>query len=190
MKTLDIIVIVSLLASILSPFLFFYFADRILITEIVPLDQKTIQKPNFGDNVEVYGPWINDRHSFLPDWNEIHPVRYIKNLKTGEEWGNKNYSGELMQGVHNPSRLRIFDENDPYRIARGTVVDVFDNPEDGDWHIHLLLDDDYQYLTKSRDRPFMYIPVFVLFGVPIGAFLISLFVWIYRKKLVRIKNLF
>src|SRR3989338_4411903 len=119
MNILGIIIILSLIGIIASPFIFFYFTQGILITEVIPADQHIIQKPNAGDHIEVYGPWVNDTHGMIPDWNEKHPVRYIKNLETGKESGNRNYNGELMAGGHSPSRLSILDKVNPYRTARG-----------------------------------------------------------------------
>ena len=180
MKSLELVIILSFLAIVLSPFLFFYFTEGILITEVVPSDQNAMKIPALGDHIEVYGVWVNDRHGFMPDWNEVHPVRYMKNLKTNEEWGNRNYNNSLMDGVYGPYRLKVLDEKNPYRIARGAVVDSFVNPEDGDWHIQLMLDDDYQYLAKGP-KPLFYIPVIVLFGVPITVFVVSLGIWVYKK---------
>jgi hypothetical protein len=42
----------------------------------------------------------------------------------------------------------VVDKKNPYRIANGTVMDVFTNPSDGDYHIHLLVDNKYKDLLK------------------------------------------
>jgi hypothetical protein len=37
------------------------------------------------------------------------------------------YNGSLFDGVYEPKRLIVLDKNNPYRIANGTVMDVFTN---------------------------------------------------------------
>jgi hypothetical protein len=120
------------------------------VTEIVPQDQKYIPKPNVGDRISVYGVWVQDNElSFLlrgNGWHEIHPVRYAE--INGIEHGSSNYNGSLFDGVYEPERFVVLDKENPYRIANGTVMDVFTNPSDGDYHIHILVDEQYRGLPK------------------------------------------
>ncbi|MGQ9468238.1 MAG: hypothetical protein ACUVTD_00150 [Nitrososphaerales archaeon] len=119
--------------------------------EVVPEDQDNIPKPKIGQRIYAYGVYVIDRGHTLDTlgfpWHEIHPVRYLKVLDTGEEGGNKPYEGELMQGVYDPERLKIVDEENPYRGITGTVVNYFTS-FDGDIHIHVELDGGYRSLVR------------------------------------------
>ena len=104
----------------------------------MPQDQRYIPKPNIGDRVSVYGVWVQDNGelSFLlrnNGWHEIHPVRYAE--INGIKYGSVNYAGSLFDGVYEPERFVVLDKENPYRIANGTVMDVFTNPSDGDHHV-------------------------------------------------------
>ncbi|MBI5047080.1 hypothetical protein HZC07_05120 [Candidatus Micrarchaeota archaeon] len=169
--------------TFLVPIYYAWSLKGLLVTEVILLDQNNITRPEIGDRLELSGVWIIDRHSIGPDWNEIHPVRYIKNLNTLAESGTKNYSGSLFQGMKEVDRLSILDSQNPYRTVRGRVVDVFTNPEDGDWHVHLLPDLEYQGLTQSGPYP-VYLPIQVAFLSMICSFLLAIFCAIiaFRKK--------
>jgi hypothetical protein len=117
----------------------------------VPDDQQYIPKPKVGDRVSVYGVWVQD-NELAPilfgsnGWHEIHPVRYAEINRV--KYGSMNYNGSLFDGVYEPERFVVLDEKNPYRIANGTVMDIFTNPSDGDYHIHILVDDKYKDLLK------------------------------------------
>lgn len=138
--------LISLIFIPLYLFSFYY----LLVTEIVPQDQKYIPKPHLGDKISVYGVWVQDNElSFLlrgNGWHEIHPVRYAQ--INGIKYGSVNYNGSLFDGVYEPERFVVLDKENPYRIANGTVMDVFTNPSDGDYHIHILADKQYRDLLK------------------------------------------
>lgn len=176
MKWQHVFFISSSAFLILFQFYYFYSIQGILVTEVIPEDQDALPRPGFGDRIEVYGPWVEDQHALLPDWNEIHPVRHLK-IENGIEGGS---NGTLTEGVEDPERLKILDPENPYRTAKGTVVDVFENPEDGDWHIHISPDPEYQRLAKSGRPPF-YFPVYSFF-VPVLLFVVSLVLVILEKK--------
>jgi hypothetical protein len=53
----------------------------------------------------------------------------------------------LFDGVYDPERLVVLDKHSPYRIASGKVMDVFKNT-DGDYHVHILVDNEYRNLLK------------------------------------------
>ncbi len=117
----------------------------------MPQDQKYIPRPNTGDRVSVYGVWVQDNGELsflLPNngWHEIHPVRYAE--INGVKYGSVNYNGSLFDGVYKPERFLVLDKDNPYRIANGTVMDVFTNPSDGDYHVHILVDEQYRTLLK------------------------------------------
>jgi hypothetical protein len=141
-----VVFLVSLIFVPLYLFSFYY----LLVTEIVPQDQKYIPKPNVGDKISVYGVWVQDDElSFLLSgngWHEIHPIRYAE--INGIRYGSSNYNGSLFGGVYEPERFVVLDKENPYRIASGTVMDVFTNPSDGDYHIHILVDEQYSGLLK------------------------------------------
>lgn len=138
--------LLSLVFSVLYIFSFYY----LLVTEVVPQDQKYIPKPKVGDRISVYGVWVQDNElAFLfggNGWHEIHPVRYAE--INGAKYGLINYNGSLFDGVHEPERFVLLDKKNPYRIANGTVMDVFTNPLDGDYHIHVFVEEQYRYLLK------------------------------------------
>lgn len=116
------------------------------------------QPPQIGDRIELYGVWVKDHHRFFPDWYEVHPIKYMKNLRSGFESANLSAENNLMEGVENPLRLLILDKTNPYRFVRGRVVDFFENPEDGDWHIHLVPDLEFEELVLSKGSVF-YLPI-------------------------------
>jgi hypothetical protein len=47
-----------------------------------------------------------------------------------------SYTRWLFDGIANPKKLIVLDKENPYRIANGTVMDVFTNPADGNFHVH------------------------------------------------------
>ncbi|HEU4822661.1 MAG TPA: hypothetical protein VFS97_04490 [Nitrososphaeraceae archaeon] len=136
----------AFLVSLVYLFSFYY----LLVTELVPQDQKYIPKRKVGDKISVYGVWVQDNElAFLFNnngWHEIHPVRYAE--INGVRYGSINYNGSLFDGVYEPERFVVLDKKNPYRITNGTVMDVFTNPSDGDYHIHLLVDYKYKELLK------------------------------------------
>jgi hypothetical protein len=147
--------LISLIFIPLYLFSFYY----LLVTEVVPQDQRYIPKPNIGDRVSVYGVWVQDNGelSFLlrnNGWHEIHPVRYAE--INGIKYGSVNYTGSLFDGVYEPERFVVLDKENPYRIANGTVMDVFTNPSDGDYHVHILVDEQYRNLLKVNFILFPY----------------------------------
>jgi hypothetical protein len=151
------IFLVIFLVSLIFPILYLYSLYYLLVTEIVPLDQKYISKPKVGDKISVYGVWIQDNElKFLvgDGWNEIHPVRYAE--INGVKYGSINYSGSLFDGIQHLEKFVILDKKNPYRIANGTVMDVFTNPEDGDYHVHILVDEKYRDLIKVKFVLFPY----------------------------------
>ena len=79
-------------------------------------------------------------------WHEIHPVKYVK--INGVEYGSMSYDNKyLFEGIYDPERLVVLDKHSPYRIASGKVMDVFKNT-DGDYHVHILVDNEYRNLLK------------------------------------------
>ena len=151
------IFLVIFLVSLLFPILYLYSLYYLLVTEIVPLDQKYIPKPKVGDKISVYGVWVQDNElKFLvgDGWNEIHPVRYAE--INGVKYGSINYNGSLFDGIQDLEKFVILDKKNPYRIANGTVMDVFTNPEDGDYHVHILVDEKYRNLIKVKFVLFPY----------------------------------
>jgi hypothetical protein len=98
--------------------------------------------------VTVYGVWVQDTEFTdiaFGGWREIHPVRYIE--VNGKGYGEMPYSGKLFDGVWGPSRLILLDKDNPYRLANGTVAEVFATG-DGDYHVHLNVDEKYVSLLK------------------------------------------
>ena len=146
--------LISLIFAPLYLFSFYY----LLVTEIVPQDQKYIPEPNVGEKISVYGAWVQDNElSFIlggNGWHEIHPVRYAEIEGIG--YGSVNYNGSLFAGLYEPERFVVLDKENPYRIANGTVMDVFTNPSDGDYHIHILVDEKYRNLLKVNFVLFPY----------------------------------
>jgi len=122
----------------------------LLVTEIVPTDQIDVPVPSVGDKVSVFGVWVQDTEFTeigLGGWYEIHPVRYIE--INDKSYGEMPFTGELMEGVWGPRRLIILDTQDPYRIANGTVAEVFGNI-DGDYHVHVNVDKEYLQLLRPN----------------------------------------
>lgn len=144
------IFLISFIISLIFPALFFLSFYYLLVTEIVPQDQHNIPKPMVGDRISVYGVWVEELKPlilFLGGWYEIHPVRYAE--INGVGYGIIPYNGSLFKGVHSPERFNVLDKQSPYRIANGTVMDVFTNL-DGDYHVHILVDEQYQNLIKMK----------------------------------------
>ena len=145
------IFLLSFVISLTIPFLYFYSFYYLLVAEIIPRDQRYIPKPNVGDNILVYGVWVQDNElsSLLgknSGWHEIHPVKYVK--INGVEYGSMSYDNKyLFDGIYDPERLVVLDKHSPYRIASGKVMDVFKNT-DGDYHVHILVDNEYRNLLK------------------------------------------
>ena len=151
------ILLVAFLVSLIFPILYLYSFYYLLVTEIVPLDQKYIPKPKVGDKISVYGVWVQDNElKFLvgEGWNEIHPVRYAE--INGVKYGSISHNGSLFDGLKYPDRFAPLDKKNPYRIANGTAMDVFTNPEDGDYHVHILVDKQYRHLIKFKFIVFPY----------------------------------
>lgn len=145
--------LIAFLISMMFPFLAGYsLFYSLLVTEITPYDQIDIPVPKIGDRVMVYGVWVQDTEFTdigLGGWHEIHPVRYIE--IDGNSYGTMPYKDgeELFTGVWSPQRLIVLDKVDPYRIARGTVAEVFTNI-DGDYHVHLMLDEENVGLLRQN----------------------------------------
>ncbi len=140
-----------LLALLVSPFaigsVFIHSMHGLLTVEVVPADQGSVPTPSEGDLVEIYGTWVYDgNHPFTTGWNEIHPAVYLRNLTAGAEGGTQQC--KLLAGVHDPERLRILDPTEPCKLARGKVQFIFVF-SDGDIHLDLLLDSQYQYLANT-----------------------------------------
>ena len=151
------IFLVAFFVSLIFPILYLYSFYYLLVTEIVPQDQKYIPKPKVGDKISVYGVWVQDNElKFLVEdgWNEIHPVRYAE--INGIGYGIMPYNGSLFNGVHSPERFNVLDKQSPYRRANGTVMDVFTNPQDGDYHVHILIDEKYHNLVRVKFVLFPY----------------------------------
>ena len=120
------------------------------------MDQDAIPRPKVGDKITVYGVWVQDTElTVIPGtgWHEIHPVRYaeINGVKYGKmPYNNASLSSSLFDGIDDPGRFIVLDQNNSYRIAKGTVMDVFTNYLDGDYHVHILVEQEYQDLLKSN----------------------------------------
>jgi hypothetical protein len=182
---ISIFLIAFLISLIFVPLYLFSFY-YLLVTEVVPQDQKYIPKPNVGDNISVYGPWVQDNElSFIfgPNgWHEIHPVRYA--AINGIKYGSVNYNGSLFNGVYEPERFVVLDKENPYRFANGTVMDVFINPSDGDYHVHILVDEQYRNLLKVNFVLFPYgiLLRIMLFVIPLSVIVSYLIVSIVRPS--------
>lgn len=130
---------------------YFYSINAVMVAEVVPQDRGNIPIPAAGERVQIYGEWVRDEgHVFGEwyNWHEIHPVRYLKNRDTGEEGGTPSYSGPLGAGAWNRQWLIPIDSKNPFRRMTGIVVETFPNEEDGDVHIHILPDPEYQNLVR------------------------------------------
>ena len=102
------IFLIAFLISLIFIPLFLFSFYYLLVTEVVPQDQKYIPKPNIGDKVSVFGVWVQDKGElyFLlhnNGWHEIHPVRYAE--INGIKYGSLNYNGSLFDGVYEPERF-------------------------------------------------------------------------------------
>ena len=177
--------LISFLASLVFPTLYLYSLNYLLVSEIVPKDQTYIPKPNVGDRISVYGVWVKDTELSIPvigGWHEIHPVRYAR--INGVGYGIMPYNGSLFDGVYEPKRLIVLDKNNPYRIANGTVMDVFTNPADGDFHVHILVDDKYRNLLKSDFVIFPYVEFLRLmsFVLPLSIIVAYVLVSVIKPK--------
>jgi hypothetical protein len=137
--------LVSLAVPPLAAYSLFY---SLLVAEVTPFDQIDIPRPSVGDKVAVFGVWVRDTELTdigIGGWHEIHPVRYIE--INGKGYGEMPYAGQLFKGVYEPSRLVLLDRDSPYRLANGTVAEVFTNI-DGDYHVHVNVDNEYVSLLK------------------------------------------
>ena len=94
------------------------------------------------------------------------------------------YSGSLFDGVHNPKKLIVLDKESPYRIAHGVVMDVFTNPSDGDFHVHIIVDNKYRTLLKSDFIIFPYVVFIRLmsFALPLSVIVAYIAVGAIKPK--------
>jgi hypothetical protein len=179
------IFLVAFFVLLIFPILYLYSFYYLLVTEIVPQDQKHIHKPKVGDKISVYGVWVQDNElKFLlgEGWNEIHPVRYAE--INGLGYGIKPYNESLFNGVYDPERFTLLDRQSPYRIANGTVMDVFTNPGDRDYHVHVLVDEKYRDLVRVKFVLFPYAELLRImsFILPISIAIIYLTVSISKPR--------
>jgi hypothetical protein len=179
------IFLIAFLVSLIFPILYLYSFYYLLVTEIAPQDQKHIPKPKVGDKTSVYGVWVQDNElKFLvgEGWNEIHPVRYAE--INGIKYGSINHNGSLFDGVEDLDRFVLLDKKNPYRIASGTVMDVFTNPEDQDYHVHILVDENYRDLVRFKFVLFPYAELLRImsFILPISIAIIYLIVSIVKPR--------
>jgi hypothetical protein len=146
----------------------------LLVAEIIPMDQDAIPRPKVGDKIIAYGVWVQDTElAVIPGtgWHEIHPVRYaeINGVKYGKMPDNNNTfmssSSSSFDGIDNPSKFIILDEDNPYRLAKGTVMDVYTNYFDGDYHVHILVEQEYENLLKSNLVIFPYAEILRLMSL-------------------------
>lgn len=144
----DLLLIGLLVTPIGAGSLFMYSMWGLLTVEVVPADQGDIPVPRPGERVDVYGTWVRDRGHALGDygWNEIHPAVFLRNLDSGAQGGSQQCN--LLENVHGTERLRILDPAEPCKWARGRVQFVF-YLGDGDLHIDLRLDSQYQSLANT-----------------------------------------
>jgi hypothetical protein len=69
---------------------------------------------------------------------------------------NYSYNESLFDGVYDPQKLIVLEKENLYRIANGTVMDVFTNT-DGDFYVHILVDNKYRNLLKTEFVIFPYV---------------------------------
>jgi hypothetical protein len=177
--------LVAFLVSLIFPILYLYSFYYLLVTEIVPQDQKHIPKPKVGDKISVYGVWVQDNElKFLVGigWNEIHPVRYAE--INDAKYGSINHNGSLFDGVEHLDKFVLLDKKNPYRTANGTVMDVFTNPDDRDYHVHILVDENYRDLVRVKFVLFPYADLLRIMSVilPISIAIIYLIVSITKPR--------
>jgi hypothetical protein len=177
--------LVAFLVSLIFPILYLYSFYYLLVTEIVPQDQKHIPKPKVGDKISVYGFWVQDNElKFLVGngWNEIHPVRYAE--INGVKYGSINHNGSLFDGIEHLDKFVLLDKKNPYRTANGTVMDVFTNPDDRDYHVHILVDENYRDLVRVKFVLFPYADLLRIMSVilPISIAIIYLIVSIAKPR--------
>ena len=149
MKLPSPFLVAFLISLIFIPLTIYALPYSLLVTEIVPNDQLELTIPSVGDKVSIYGVWVQDTELLetgFGGWYEIHPVRYLE--INGKSFGKLPYSGELMEGVWGPGRLIVLDTQSPYKIANGTVVEVF-RTGDGDYHVHVNVEKEYVHLLKQ-----------------------------------------
>lgn len=144
----DLLLIGLLVSPLTIEAAFIHSMYGLLTVEVVPANQGQVPIPSEWDIVEVYGTWVRDAGHYAGDfgWNEIHPAFYLRNLTTGAEGGTQQC--KLLANVHDPERLAVIDAFEPCKWARGKVEFVF-SFGDGDIHIDLLLEAQYQYLAKT-----------------------------------------
>ena len=58
--------------------------------------------------------------------------------------------GSLFDGLKYIDRFAPLNKKNPYRIVNGTVMDVFINPEDEDYHVNILVNEKYRDLIKVK----------------------------------------
>lgn len=152
-KLFLVLLALSIFAFLLSGVLIVYKTNSVLVTEIVETDKASLPIPNEGERVFVYGPWVEDVGHIIPvSWNEIHPIRYLRNIDSGLSGGEMPYTKDVIYGVHTPFRLIILDKQSPYRNASGIVDDIF-YEYDGDTHIEIIPDENSKELLKIKDLP-------------------------------------
>ncbi len=148
-----ITLIFSIFIFLIAGALIVYKANSVLVTEIVDSDKEKLPVPREGEKIFVYGPWVEDVGHIIPvSWNEIHPIRYLKNINNNREGGEIPYKNDLMNGVHTPSRLIVLDNQSPYRNSTGIVDDIF-YEYDGDTHIEIIPDENSKELLKMKKLP-------------------------------------
>lgn len=186
------LLIAGLVLSFTSHILSLLVAWGIVIVEITPDDLSKMGNVsiNIGDRVKVWGVWVRDKENmiYLGGWNEIHPARYLKVLGKELEYGTMEYVGRLMEGVYNPSRLRVIDPTNPYRLLVGEVMNVFKAP-DGDLHVHIKPDPSYTYLSRGSflfHVPINHLYTLLLIGVGISFLSLLLIGWGLIKRKFRL----
>jgi len=191
-KFFNYLLILSIIFFIFFTFLFYYMNNSYLVLEIVPIDQNKVPIPSIGDEIEVYGVYVEDVHNigFISfSWFEIHPVRYIKILNKNIEGGENPYKGDLMEGVLGPGRLRIVDINNPYRYVKGIVRDVFINPIDGDVHLRLEVYHEYYDLIKFKPLlPYISVRVLLYLSLIFGILFVTSLVIIFLRFFMKYFN--
>jgi hypothetical protein len=115
-------------------------------------------------------------------WNEIHPVRYAE--INDAKYGSINHNGSLFNGVEHLDKFVLLDKKNPYRTANGTVMDVFTNPDDRDYHVHILVDENYRDLVRVKFVLFPYADLLRIMSVilPISIAIIYLIVSITKPR--------
>jgi hypothetical protein len=94
------------------------------------------------------------------------------------------YNESLFDGVNASERFNLLDRQSPYRIANETVMDVFTNPEDRDYHLHILVDENYRDLVRVKFVLFPYAELLRIMSIilPISIAIIYLIVSIAKPR--------